>query len=136
MRFTSRWWCLGVLVSALVLQVREAQAADGATLDVSVTASTNPVQLVVRIFDGSANVLPYALYRRIAGETAWTLLSTNVSQSNKGADYVDTAVSVGSVYEYYAQHAYSGQIGRRFRFLPDTHSDDIGHHRSGATLDD
>jgi hypothetical protein len=33
-----------------------------------------------------------------------------------------------------ALHADSGQIGRSFRLIPDTHSGDIGHLRSEATL--
>lgn len=99
----------GLLVGVLGLVLApEARAEE---LEITATAVTNPVSLVLRI-QGYNNTLPMILYRRTATGSygAWTnILSTNVPAPAGVATYTDTTVVAGTVYEYRADRSdYSG----------------------------
>ena len=94
-------------------------------LEITATAFTNPVSLVIRI-QGYNNTKPLTLYRRNAtgAYTSWTtLLSTNIAAPAGIGTYTDATVVAGTVYEYRADRSdYTGNgygVGAVEADLPD-----------------
>jgi hypothetical protein len=78
-------------------------------LEITVSASTNPVALLVRA-QGYSTSGTMTLYRRPAGVSGWTELTTNFYTPAGIGSWTDTTAVAGTVYEYRADRSdFSGQ---------------------------